>query len=80
MESLSPNEAGEYEMMPYDSENLKSLQRLDYSQRLWAAFDLLRNQPWTWERDKQIEEVRKEFKQLGIEIEARKDFDSEKGQ
>jgi hypothetical protein len=80
MENVLPNEDGEHEMMPYDSENLKFLQRLDYSHLLWAELDYLRSQPFTWERDKRIEEVLKEFKRLGIEIEPRKDFDSEKGQ
>jgi len=64
VENVQPNEYGEYEMLPYASEDLKRLQRLDYFRVLRQELDRLIQQPHSWETDKQIEKLRGEIEKM----------------
>jgi len=61
VENVKPNEAGEHEMTPYGANDVKTLQRVDYSMLLMAQLDRLLEGPQSPETDKEILEVRKEI-------------------
>jgi hypothetical protein len=52
--------------VPYGSDDLKWLQRFDYLGMLRADLDQLLDEPWSWEGDERIRELRKEmYKVIG---------------
>jgi len=61
MENVQPNEAGEHVLVPYGSDDLKSGQRVDYVRKLMREIERLLEEPESVERDKQLEETRKEI-------------------
>jgi hypothetical protein len=63
-EDLEPDENGEYTIIPYAPADLKKLQRFDYFWMLRTEFERLIDEPWSWERDKRVEEVRAEISKL----------------
>jgi hypothetical protein len=53
--------------VPYGTEDLKWLQRFDYLAMLRAELDQLLDEPWSWEGDDRIRELRKEiYKVIGV--------------
>jgi hypothetical protein len=53
--------------VPYGSEDVKWLQRFDYLAMLRADIDQLLGEPWSWQADNRIREVRKEmYKVIGV--------------
>jgi hypothetical protein len=53
--------------VPYGSDDVKWLQRFDYLAMLRADLDRLLDEPWSWELDDRIREVRKEiYRVIGV--------------
>jgi hypothetical protein len=63
-EDVKPDENGEHKIVQYDPGNLKKLQRFDYLWMLRTELDRLLDEPWSWEREKRIQEVRAEILKL----------------
>jgi hypothetical protein len=64
VESLEVNPVGEREAVPYGPADLKWLQRFDYIAMLRAEIDHMLEEPWSWETDHRIREVRAEMYKL----------------
>jgi len=68
MENVQPDEEGMQSMMPYGEKELKTLQRLDYfhmiEEDLKRLLDEDEREPSSSEREKRIEELRKEITNL----------------
>jgi hypothetical protein len=63
-EDVKPDENGEHKIVPYNPGTLKKLQRFDYLWMLRTELVRLFDEPWSWEREKRIEEVRAEIHEL----------------
>jgi hypothetical protein len=68
VENIEPDDAAEREMVPYGSADLKRLQRIDYFWMLRAEFERLLEEPWSWEREKRLEELRMEMQEVACAI------------
>jgi hypothetical protein len=63
-EDVQLDENGEQKIVPYNPSTLKELQRFDYLSMLRTELVHLFEQPWSWEREKRLEEVRAEIHKL----------------
>jgi hypothetical protein len=63
-EDVQPDENGKFSIVPYNPITVKKLQRFDYLLMLRTHLDHLFDEPWSWEREKRIEEVRVEMHEL----------------
>jgi hypothetical protein len=68
VETVQDADPDEHEMVPYGSGDVKRLQRMDYFWMLRAEFERLLAEPWSWEREKRLKEVREEMQRVAYAI------------